>query len=219
VVSNHAESGLATSTFISQKRLDKIMSTLKPGDYVFVEFGHNDMKEKGPGDGAYYNFAHNLKIFIDRVRSKGGNIVFCTPTQRRTFDETQTHIVDSHRDYPAAMREVAQRENVPVIELNNLTRTFFNTLGYENSKKSLVHYPANTFPGQTQPLADNTHFNPYGAYEIAKMVAAEIQRLNLPIASAIRSEFKGFDPAKPDSFDTFVWIPANSVTLSKPDGN
>jgi lysophospholipase L1-like esterase len=218
-IANHAESGLATSTFLSQKRLDKIMTTLKEGDYVLCEFGHNDMKEHGPGDGAWYNFAHNLKIFIDRARSKGATIVFCTPTQRRTFADDRATINYSHGDYPDAMRQIAAREQVPVIDLNELTRTFFQTLGYENSKKALVHYPAHTFPGQEKPLADNTHFNPYGAYEVAKMVLAEMIRLELPIAKSITPDFTGYDPAQPDSFDTFEWIPAKAVDLTKPLGN
>jgi hypothetical protein len=82
-----------------------------------------------------------------------------------------------------------------------------------------VHYPAHTFPGQEKPLADNTHFNPYGAYEVAKMVLAEMIRLELPIATSITPDFTGYDPAQPDSFDTFEWIPAKAVDLTKPLGN
>ena len=170
-ISNHAESGLTAGSFLASNRLDKVLAMMKKGDYVICEFGHNDQKEKSAGSGAWYNFSYNLKKFIDEVRKKGGNIIFVTPTQRRFFDQaTHSKIQETHKDYPDAMRAVAKREDVPVIELHDMTRTFFETLGYENSKKSLVHYPANTYPKQTKALEDNTHFNPYGAYEVAKMV-------------------------------------------------
>lgn len=219
-ISNHAESGLTAGSFLASNRLDKILATMKKGDYVFCEFGHNDQKEKSAGSGAWYNFSYNLKVFIDKVRAKGGNIIFVTPTQRRAFDEaTHSKILETHKDYPDAMRAVAKREGVPVIELHDMTRTFFETLGYENSKKSLVHYPANTFPGQTKDLADNTHFNPYGAYEISKMVVMGMKQLNLPIVKYLRSDWKDYDPAHPDDFNKYVWYTSVMVDVTKPDGN
>ena len=78
---------------------------MKKGDYVICEFGHNDQKEKTPGSGAWYNFSYNLKQYIDKVRAKGGNIIFVTPTQRRSFDKaTRSKIQETHGDYPDAMR-------------------------------------------------------------------------------------------------------------------
>lgn len=218
-ISNHAESGLTAGTFIAQKRLDKIMSTLKEGDYVICEFGHNDQKEKKPGSGAWYHYSHNLKIFIDNVRSKGATIIFCTPTQRRRFDEEKKNIVETHGDFPAAMEAVAARENVPVIDLHTMTRDFFETLGYENSKRALVHYPANTYPGQTKELADDTHFNPFGAYEVAKMVVMGMKQLNLTLIKDLRTDFVDFDPKTPDDWTKFEWIPAPMIDIVKPDGN
>lgn len=218
-ISNHAESGLTASSFLAQNRLEKILAMMKAGDYVFCEFGHNDQKEKGPGSGAYYNFAFALKKFIDQVRAKGGKLVFLTPTQRRAFESDNLHIKETHGDYPDAMREVARREGVPVIELHDMTRTFFETLGYENSKRGLVHYPANTFAGQDKPLADNTHFNPYGAYEVAKMVVMGMKQANLPIVSLLRSDWKDYSPAQPDDFETFEWFPSVVFETLKPDGN
>lgn len=219
-ISNNAESGLTAGSFLGSYRLDKILTMMKRGDYVICEFGHNDQKEKMAGAGAWYNFSYNLKVFIDKVRAKGGNIIFVTPTQRRRFDDT-THskILETHGDYPDAMRAVAKREGVPVIELHDMTRTFFETLGYENSKKALVHYPANTFPGQDKPLADNTHFNPYGAYEIAKMVVMGMKQLNLPIVKYLRSDWKDFNPAQPDDYNKFVWYNSVQQDVTKPDGN
>lgn len=219
-ISNNAESGLTAGSFLGSYRLDKILTMMKKGDYVICEFGHNDQKEKMAGAGAWYNFSYNLKVFIDKVRAKGGNIIFVTPTQRRLFDDaTHSKILETHGDYPDAMRAVAKREGVPVIELHDMTRTFFETLGYENSKKALVHYPANTFPGQDKPLADNTHFNPYGAYEIAKMVVMGMKQLNLPIVKYLRSDWKDFNPAQPDDYNKFVWYNSVQQDVTKPDGN
>ena len=219
-ISNHAESGLTVRTFLDGHRLDKVLSMLKKGDYVVCEFGHNDQKEKRPGDGAWYHFAHGLKTFIDRVRSAHGHIIFITPTQRRSFDEaTHTKIQETHLDYPDAMRAVAKREDVPVIELHDMTRVFFETLGFEGSKRALVHYPANTFAGQDKPLADNTHFNPYGAYEVAKMVVMGMKQLQLPFISELKPEWRDFDVTRPDDPDAFVWYQAQKQDATKPDGN
>lgn len=219
VIANHAESGLTAGSFIAQNRLTKIMSTLKAGDYVVCEFGHNDEKEKGPGTGAWYHYSRNLKIFIDNVRSKGANIIFCTPTQRRFFLEDNKTIKETHGDFPAAMKAVAEREDVPIIDLHEMTCDFFQALGYEDSKKALVHYPANTFPGQTKELADNTHFNPFGAYEVAKMVIMGMKKLDLPIIQNLRNDFEDFNPQNPDNWKDFIWYPAPSANILKPDGN
>ncbi|MBR6263353.1 MAG: rhamnogalacturonan acetylesterase [Prevotella sp.] len=218
-ISNHAESGLTARTFIGGNRLEKILTMMRPGDYVVCEFGHNDEKEKRPGDGAWYHYVYNLKIFVDKVRQAGGNIIFCTPTQRRFWQDDNKHIKDTHGDFPAAMLSVAEREKVPVIDLNGMTRTFFETLGYEDSKKALVHYPANTYPGQDKPLADNTHFNTYGAYEVAKMVVKGMQELKLPFLKGLRPDWTGFDPAHPDAHADFKWYDAKSMDSKKPDGN
>ena len=217
-VANYAESGLSCTTFLAQLRLDKILSQLKKGDYVIVEFGHNDEKEKKDGDGAWYSYSRNLKIFVDRVRAAGGNIIFCTPTARRSFD-ADGHIINTHGDYPEAMKAVAQREQVPVIDLTQMTTTFYEALGVEGSKRALVHYPANTFANQDKALADNTHFNPYGAWEVAKMVVMGLKQINSPLADFLREDWQDFNPAQPDDPDSFVWYMSTGSNLTKPDGN
>ena len=215
-ISNHAESGLTARTFIASNRLDKILTTLKKGDYVFVEFGHNDEKEKKPGDGAWYHYQYQLKIFVDQVRKKGADIVFCTPTQRRAFNDDKKTLMNTHGDFPAAMKMVAEKENVPLIDLNSLTKTFFETLGYEDSKRALVHYPKEMYGRE---LADNTHFNPYGAYEVAKCVVMGMKQLNLPIVQYLRADWQDFNPAQPDDWKTFKWAPSRISENVKPDGN
>ena len=215
---NYAESGERADTFIKANRLKKALSQMKKGDYMFIEFGHNDQKLKGPGKGAYYFFATNLKTFVDEIRLKGGIPVFITPTQRRSFDG-DGKIVETHEDYPDAMRWVARRENVPVIELHDMTRTFYEAMGVEASKKAFVHYPANTYPGQVQKLEDNTHFNPYGAYEIAKCVIEGMKKLDLPFVKNLRPYYKPFDPAYPDPVEDFKWNDSPFIDIQKPDGN
>ncbi|MCR4918705.1 MAG: rhamnogalacturonan acetylesterase [Prevotella sp.] len=218
-VANYAESGLTARTFLAQGRLDKILTTLKQGDLVICEFGHNDEKEHRPGDGAWYHYTYLLKTFIDNVRAKQADIVFCTPTQRRFFDDDRKTIKNTHGDFPAAMKRVAEREGVPVIDLNQMTKVFFETLGYDGSKRALVHYAAGTWPGQETALSDNTHFNPYGAYEVAKMVVMGMKELRLPITQNLRADFTVFSPAVPDAYETFKWVPAQRFEIKKPDGN
>lgn len=215
---NFAESGETASTFIAAKRLAKAQTMMKKGDYIFIEFGHNDQKQKFPGSGAYYNFATALKTFVDEARRRGATPVFVTPTQRRAFDN-QGKILETHGDYPSAMVWVADREGVKVIDLHSMTRTLFETLGYDNSKKALVHYPAGTWPGQKAELADNTHFNPYGAYEVAKCVIEGMKKINLPIVKFLRPDYKGYNPEHPDDFRTFKWDVSPFTEIEKPDGN
>ena len=219
VIANYAESGLSATTFLAQLRLDKILSQLREGDYVICEFGHNDEKEKRAGDGAWYSYSRNLKIFADRVREKGGNIIFVTPTARRFFNDDQKTLRNTHGDYPEAMRTVSRRENVPLIELNGMTHTFYEALGFEGSKRALVHYPANTFPDQPKALADNTHFNPFGAWEVAKMIVMGLKQMDSPLVQYLRTDWQDFDPAHPDSPDEFIWYPSGNTDLVKPDGN
>lgn len=218
-INNYAESGLSATTFLAQLRLDKILTQLKKGDYVICEFGHNDEKEKKPGDGAWYSYTRNLKIFADRVREKGGNIIFVTPTARRFFNDDNLTIKNTHGDYPEAMKTVACRENIPVIDLTSMSTAFYEALGFEGSKKSLVHYPANTYPNQPQPLADNTHFNPFGAWEIAKMIVMGLKQMNSPLVGDLRTDWQDFDPEHPDNPDEFVWYPSGIADVTKPDGN
>ncbi len=215
-VSNHAESGLTCRTFIGSFRLEKILKRLKKGDYVFVEFGHNDEKEHRPGDGAWYHYQYQLKIFVDEVRKVGAQIVFCTPTQRRQFESDGKTVRNSHGDFPAAMKQVAEREQVPLIDLTTMTTQLYEATGVEESKHLLVHYPKEAYGRE---LADNTHFNPFGASQVAKCVVMGIKRLQLPLAQYLRSDWRDFDPTKPDDWRTFEWAPSPMKENAKPDGN
>ena len=216
-IANYAESGETATTFIGVGRLKKALSQMKAGDYIFMEFGHNDQKQKMPGAGAYYNFATALKTFVDEARARGAHPIFVTPTQRRSFKNGK--IQETHADYPDAMAWVAERERGPLIGRHSMTRTLFEAFGEEGSKKAFVHYPANTYPGQTKPLANNTHFNPYGAYEIAKCIVEGLKDAAPELYKHIRSEYKPFDPSQPDAIESFHWTDSEKVDIIKPDGN
>lgn len=203
-IANYAESGERADTFMGAGRLKKILTQMKEGDYVFIEFGHNDMKLKGPGKDGYFFFALQLKTMIDEVRAKGGIPVLVTPTHRRNFD-ADNHIIETHENYPAGMKWVAEHEGVQLIDLHTMSGLFYEALGPENSKTAFVHYPANTYKGMPMDTADNTHFNPYGAYELAKCVVAAMQVSGMPVASHIIN-FNGYNPSQPAPKADFHWI-------------
>ncbi len=217
-IANHAESGLALASFRSQNRLDKVLSLIKPGDYLFIEFGHNDQKMTGPNDGPWKSYSDNLRHFIREARNKQAIPVVVTPTARRRFDE-HGKLINTLDDFPAAGIKVAQEERVALIDLNAMTTILYETLGVEGSKNAFVHYPANTFPGQAQALADNTHFNAYGAYLIAKCVIQGIRENELNLADFV-IDMPSFDPGNPSLlFENFHLPLSPGMDLIKPDGD
>lgn len=218
VIANYAESGEALGSFISARRFEKILSFMRPGDYAFVEFGHNDMKQRGEGIGAFTSYKKDLKYFIAEVKKKGGNPVLVTSMQRRSFN-TEGKINQTLGDYPEAVRQTAREENVPLIDLNAVSKIMYEAWGVQESLKAFVHFPANTFPGQTNALADNTHFSTFGADQIAKLVLKGI-RENVPaLAKFIKAGIPYFDPAKPGNISSFYWPLSPSMSALKPDGN
>jgi len=218
VVANYAESGETLLAFKRENRLLKILSQMKPGDYLLMEFAHNDQKPGGNHLDAMTTYKDELRYYMAEARKKGGKPVLVTSTNRRRFDENGK-IINTLEDFPEAMRQLAKEANVPLIDLNAMSKAFYEALGTENSKKAFVHYPANTYPGQDKPLADDTHFNPYGAYELAKCVVQGIQQ-NIPdLAKFIRDDWTAFDPLQPDPVSEFRWFESPAVNLVKPDGN
>ena len=218
VVANYAESGETLLAFKRENRLQKILSQMKAGDYLFMEFAHNDQKPGGNHLDAMTTYKDELRYYIVEARKKGGKPVLVTSTNRRKFDENGK-IINTLEEFPEAMRQLAKEANVPLIDLNAMSKTFYEALGVENSKKAFVHYPANSYPGQDKPLADDTHFNPYGAYELAKCVVQGIQQAIPDLAKYIREDWQRFDPANPDPVSEFRWFESPAVNLVKPDGN
>ena len=217
-VANHAESGLSLASFLGSHRLAKVLRVMKPGDYLFIEFGHNDQKEHGPHDGPFLAYTERLKLFISETRQRGGIPVLLTSTSRRSFGAS-SKIENSLGDFPAAVRQVAQQENVLLIDLNAMTTKLYEAIGPEESKKAFVHYPANSYPSQPEPLADNTHFNPYGAYEVARCVVAGLQQCIPQLARHLRPGLPPFDPAHPDALAAWRWPESPRSAVTKPDGN
>lgn len=218
VVANFAVSGSALSSFKASNRLKKINSLLKSGDYLFIEFGHNDEKLKGPENTAWESYSKYLAEYVETARNKGAFPVLVTPTQRRAFNADGTLKV-THGDFPEAMRAVAKKMNVPLIDITQITTVLYEKWGNEMSKKAFVHYPANTFPGQVKALEDNTHFNSFGANEIALCVLKGIRELDLSLKKNITKETPAYDPAKPNYIENWKVPMSARFEIVKPDGN
>jgi lysophospholipase L1-like esterase len=215
VIANYAESGETLKAFEDRHRIDKIWNKIKPGDYVFIQFGHNDQKA---GNSTKSGYRKRLKEWIQKAKQLGAIPVLVTSMNRRVFDENNK-IVNTLDDFPDAMREIAKEENVYLIDLNALSKTLFEAMGPELSKKVFVYYPPNSYPNQPNALADDTHFNPYGAYELAKCVVKSIVDQNLPLKKYISKNEKNFSPNKPADVEKFYWPESVFMESLKPDGN
>lgn len=203
-IANHAESGESLRSSFGAKRLEKVLSLLNKDDYVFIQFGHNDEKEKGEGVGAFTTYKTSLRKYVEAIKSKGGNAVLITPMHRRTFD-ANGKITNSHGDYPEAVRQAAKEENVPLIDLNAMSKDFYEALGKEGS-------------GAAFKEGDGTHHNNYGAYELAKMIVEGIRENKLPMAKYLVKMPK-FSPSKPDPVETFAVPASPTATAAKPLGS
>lgn len=214
-IADEAESGETIRSFVSERRLAKIMSTIKPGDYLMVQFGHNDQK---PGKGyvpAETDFKTYLLQYIREARAHGATPILVTPMNRRDFDASGK-IMQTLGEYPQAMRDVARQENVALIDLNALSKTLFDAMGVQGTLHAFVHYPANTFPDQPEALADNTHFNAYGANELARTIVQSMRDQKLPLARYLRRSIPHFDPTHPDPFSTWTLPASPTYSEEKP---
>ncbi len=217
-IANYAESGETLKAFKGEKRLEKLMTFAKPGDYLFIEFAHNDQKPGSTHLDPFTTYQSTLKEWIDEARKRNMIPVLVTSMHRRNFDSSG-HIINTLSDYPEAMRQTAKEENVALIDLNAMSKILYETWGPVNSIKAFVHYPAHSFPGQDTELKDDTHFNTYGAYEIARCVLQGVIDLKLPIANQIKTGISHFDPAKPDPVEKWYWPLSPVVASQKPDGS
>ena len=218
VVANYAESGETLKAFKGEKRLDKIWSMVKPGDYLFIEFTHNDQKPGGNHLDPFTTYKETLKEWIAEARKRNVTPVLVTSMHRRSFDSTG-QIINTLLEYPEAMRQTAVEEKVALIDLNAMSKIIYEVWGPETSLKAFVHYPAHTFPNQDSALKDNTHFNAYGAYELANCVVSSIRQQHLSLEKYIRKDILLFDPAKPIQPEKFYWPPSPFTAAVKPDGN
>ncbi len=194
-VANHAESGEAINSSLHALRFAKIFSLMKPGDYLFVQFGHNDQKSKATNALAIYQ--ENLRQVVATTREKGGTPVLVTSMERKGGLDH-----DTLAGYPDAVRAVAKEENCALIDLNQMSRVFYRALG-DNIGLA---------------FQDGTHHNNYGSYELAKCVILGIQQDKLPLAADVEDGFT-FDPAHPDDVTTFHMAVSPNASALKPLGN
>ncbi|HKQ73195.1 MAG TPA: rhamnogalacturonan acetylesterase [Blastocatellia bacterium] len=204
-IANHAESGESLRSSIGARRLDKVLSLIKPGDYLFIQYGHNDQKEKGEGVGAFTTYKADLKMFVAEARKLGAIPVLVTSVNRRNFNE-QGKVYSTLGDYPEAVRQVAKEENVALIDLNAMSKSLYDALGPQKSALAFKE-------------GDGTHHNNYGSYELARCIVEGIKANKLGIVKFLTKDVTAFDPSRPDPLEYFR-IPA-SPTLSemKPQGN
>jgi lysophospholipase L1-like esterase len=214
-IANEAESGETIKSFVGERRLAKIESTWKSGDYLLVQFAHNDQK---PGSGfvSIDEYKTIMRRYISDARAKGVTPILVTAMNRRRFDDGK--IVATLGEYPQATRDVAAEQKVGLIDLNAMSKTLFEAIGEEGTLKAFVHFPANTFPDQPQELKDDTHFTSYGAYELARAVVQSIRDQKLPLEKYLRPGIPVFDPAKPLPFAEWKMPASPFVSTTTPYG-
>jgi lysophospholipase L1-like esterase len=204
-VANHGESGESLRGFVAERRLDKLMSVIRPGDWLLIQMGHNDQKETGEGVGAFTTYKESLKQFIAQARDKGATPLLVTPMHRMTFD-ANGKIANSLGDYPEAVRQTGAEEKVAVIDLNAMSKLFYEALGPADAVKAFAD-------------GDTTHHSNYGSYELARCIVQGIRDGKLGLAKYLVEDVTAFDPAHPDPPAGFA-IPAEPrITVQKPYGH
>lgn len=208
-VANHGESGETLRSSTGAKRIDKVLSQMKKGDYLFIQFGHNDQKSKDAD--AVEQYKASLKDWVAKVKAKGGTPVLVTPMLRHRFQGST--VTNSLGDYPDKVREAAKEEGVPLIDLNVMSKSLYEALGPKQSVHLFKH------EGDDLTKFDGTHHSPYGAYELAQCIVEGIRQNKLDLASHVAGDFKGFDPAKPDAPETFKLPASPRRSTTKPAGS
>ena len=209
-VANHAESGETLRDTIARRRLDKVLSALQPGDTVILQFGHNDQKQQKDGSGDTQTYQAEIKTHVDAIRARGGLAVLVSPMERRGFDAAGK-VRPSLIAYADAARQSAQALLVPFIDLNALSKTFYEALGPERSKLAFAE-PA---PGKI----DNTHHNNYGSYVLALLIAQGLRDAGLPVAAQLIDELGAVDPARPPSPESFRLAASPNFSHQRPLGD
>ena len=185
-INNRAIGGRSTKSFIKEKRWSVILPLMKKGDYLFIQFGHNDQKKNkpkiyAPADSLYQEL---LGKYISEAKAKGVKPILVTSVCRRYFKNGK--VINTLGKYPEAMKEVAKRSNTPVIDLNAISQEEFTKLGKEDSKKVFMHLPKGKYPHYPNGKVDNSHFTEYGAKLIASWVVAEAKRQKLQVAKLFK---------------------------------
>lgn len=186
-IDNRARGGRSTRTFLSEGRWQPIADSMQAGDYVFIQFGHNDEAKEEKYKDRYTpvpDYKNNLIKFITEARAKMANPVLITPVTRMRFDAAG-NIQETHKEYSAAVHEVGNAMKVPVIDLDMKSRELLQKMGPQNAKLLFMQLDSSEHPNYPLGQKDNTHFNDYGARLIAQLVLKEIKALNLELAERI----------------------------------
>jgi len=183
-VDNRAMNGRSTSSFIAENRWQPVAEELREGDYVFIQFGHNDAVKTKKSYTPEAEFRANLIRFISETRAKKAHPILLTPVARRQFDAAGK-VVGTHGVYSEAVREVAQAQGVPLIDLDREGQALVQEFGVENSKLLFLHLAPGRHPNYPEGIADNTHFSELGARKVAQRVLANIETLKLDLADRI----------------------------------
>ena len=185
-VSNHAVNGRSSKSFIDEGRWEIVLSSLQSGDYVIIQFGHNDQK---PDEARHTDppttYKSNLMKYVMGARAKGAFPILCTSIVRRKFDEKGV-LVDTHGEYPDVVRGIAKEQNVPLLDLQLKTMHLLSELGSEKSKSLYLYAPPGAYPDRPAGVEDDTHLNPEGAAAVARMAAEEMKALKLPLADHLK---------------------------------
>jgi DNA sulfur modification protein DndE len=182
IIVNHAANGRSTRSFITEGRWQKLVDALRPGDWVIIQFAHNDEKIFPNARG---EFQDNLRRFVVDVRGKQANAILATPCARRSFNESGK-LVDTHGDYPEAVRAVAAETKVPLFDMTRLTMDLEEGHGAERSKRLHLWISPGVFQRQPEGYKDDTHYSACGAERVAALAVQEIIRLRLPLADWLR---------------------------------
>lgn len=186
-VQNRATCGRSTKSFRDEKRWEQILRDLKPGDFVMIQFGHNDQKENRPAIYAEAETAYreNLKRFVEEVRAKHAEPVILTSVARRLFRKNG-EFVQSLGKYPEVARQVAKETNTPLIDANAMTTEWIRKAGDKGSTRFFTHVAPGEFPGYPKGSKDNTHFREKGARAVAEMIVNDAKKQKLGLADCFR---------------------------------
>jgi lysophospholipase L1-like esterase len=179
-VANHARNGRSSKSFIAEGRWQAVLDQMQPGDYVIIQFGHNDQKTTDPqrGTAPFGDFKQNLKRYVQETRAKQGLPILATPVARRKFGP-DGQIRDTHGDYCEAVRQAAAEEKVPLLDLEKRSRELVAKMGPEQSKRLYDWVEPGEFEKAPEGLKDDTHFNAFGASRMCDLAAGEL-RLAVP---------------------------------------
>lgn len=183
-VDNRAQNGRSTRTFIEEKRWQAVYDALRPGDYVLIQFGHNDEVPTKAAHTTEAEFQQNLRRFVAETRAKKALPILLTPVARRKFDAAG-QVQDTHAAYAELLRQVARDTQTPLIDLSRSSMALLQQFGPETSKLLFNHLQPNEHPNYPTGRTDDTHFSELGARRVAELVLAELRTQQLELAGRV----------------------------------